>query len=254
MNTQLLTNVETFIETYLRPLQHQPKKEGRLLIRNPGFRPYSLVHAFLGGKPSELPAVTVADPTSRLTKLLLDVERTGNPDVAIPGEVVLGYSGCVRHSFYGEFNNSFKKGWLLSPSVEYPPHLVVPTPDGGRRWTRPPEHGTEQLYHFIFHVRCLMEYLAKHPIGKKMTTSTSEVAQMLSMLPRRAVFIRSGDEIGVLYTQDTPPMVTGSALRERLEHIQTQTRQFYCRPKAEAEKDQRRPPDDHEPYSRSEVI
>ncbi len=137
MNTPTRTTIETFIETYLCPLKHQPKKEGRLLIRNPGFRPYSLVHALLSGKPDELPAVTVADPTSWLNRLLYEVMHTGNADLPIPCEIVLGFSGCVRHCFYGEFNNSFKKGKLLSPAIEYPPYLVVPTPEGHFRWARP---------------------------------------------------------------------------------------------------------------------
>lgn len=245
-------NTEIFIETYLRSLPHQPKKDGRIVIKNPGFRPYSLVHALLGGKPDELPAVTVGDPTLHLNRLLYEVMRTGNADLPIPSEIVLGYSGCVRHCFYGDFNNSFKKGKLLSPSVEYPPYLVVPTPDRHLRFARPVENGTEAMYHFLFHLRELMKYLAAHPIGKKTTTSTSEVAQMLSMLPRRAAFIRSGDEIGVIYTDDSLPMVTGSALRERVERIRTQTRQRYCKPKAEVEKELM--PQRQATLSRSEVV
>ncbi len=108
------------------------------------------------------------------------------------------------------------------------------------------------MYHFLFHLRELMQYLAAHPIEKKTTPSMSEVAQMLSMLPRRAAFIRSGDEMGVIYTDDSLPMVTGSALRERVERIRAQTRQRYCKPKAEVEKELMR--QQQATLSRSEVV
>jgi hypothetical protein len=247
--------IMTFVDTYLYWLQQQPRKDGTHEIKYPGFRPASLVNAALGGKPGELPAIKVADPTQHLNRLLWEVMRTGNAELPIPSQVVEGFSVCGNHGrgFYGEFHNSFKRGQLLSPDIEYPPALVVPTPDGGTRWTRLPEHGMEQLYHFIYHLRYLMVYLAEHPIGKKTGTSTNEVTQMLTKLPRRAAFVRSGDDIGVIYTDDVLPSVSGIELAARLAFIQAQTRQKYCKPKqdVEAAAESSQP---HTPISRSEVI
>ncbi|HEU5378098.1 MAG TPA: hypothetical protein VFV38_21965 [Ktedonobacteraceae bacterium] len=226
--------IETFVHTYLLPLQRQ-KKQSEIEIKNPGVRADVLVNAFLGGKPGELPAITVADPTIRLNRLLYEVMRTGNADLPIPSEIAAGFSNCGR-GFYGAFKNSWQRGMLLSADVEYPPHLVVPTRDGETRWSRLPETETEQLLHFIYHLRELMRYLAEHPIRKKATTSTAEVAQMLTMLPRRAVFVRSGDDMGVIYTDDVLPSVSNAELATRMQFIQAQTRARYCRPKAETSK------------------
>ncbi len=49
-----------------------------------------------------------------------------------------------------------------------------------------------------------MRWLAAHPLGRKTTLSAFDIALMLTQLPRRAPFVRSGDDAGVIYTHDTP--------------------------------------------------
>src|SRR6266568_8610711 len=229
-------NIEVFLDTYLRSIPHQPKKDGRIIIKNPGYRPESLVGAFLGVKQQELPAITVADPTLSLNRLFYTVMSTGNADVTIDSLIVEGFANCGT-GFYGEFRNSWKRGKLLSPDIQYPPYLVVETAHEGTRWTRRPENGTEQLYHCIWHLRYLMTYLAANPIGKKTTVSASSVAEMLKNLPTRAAFVFFDEgETGVIYTDDTAPALQGQQLADRIAFIKAQTRK-YTRPRAEIERE-----------------
>jgi hypothetical protein len=58
---------------------------------------------------------------------------------------------------------------------------------------------------------------------------------MLTALPKRAAFVRSGDTVGVIYTHDTPPPLSRQQLFERGRDILTRTRAVYCHPKAEVE-------------------
>jgi len=59
---------------------------------------------------------------------------------------------------------------------------------------------------------------------------------MLTKLPRRAAFVRSGDDVGVMYTNNLPKPLTGDAFAERLQAIYHQTHERYCRPKEEVER------------------
>lgn len=170
----------------------------------------------------------VADPTHDLDHLLREVMKRCDDMLPIPSQVVEGFANCGR-GFYPDFRFSFNKGELLSCRVVFPPYLVVGEP-GKLRWTRPPESGKEQLYHFLFHLRMTMLHLALNPIGKKIAVSSAEVAHMLTQLPRRAAFIRSGEDIGAIYTDDTTAPVRGDELQERLSIIRGQTRAKYCRP------------------------
>jgi hypothetical protein len=76
-----------------------------------------------------------------------------------------------------------------------------------------------------------MVYLAQNPIGR----STTQVAQVLSELPKRAALVRSGEARSVIHTDDTSPPVESDDLRERLLATQKQTREKYCRSKKEGE-------------------
>src|SRR5258707_9038891 len=224
------------MDTCFRPLKMQ-KKNGAIDIKTRGVRGDVLVAAFLHVDQKTLPPIRVADPTIPLNRLLYEVMRTGNADLPIPGEVVAGFSNCGR-GFYSAFKNSWQRGKLLSADVEYPPYLVVPTEDGETRWGRPVESQTEQLLHFIYHLRELMRYLAEHPIGKKTTISSSAVAEMISVLPPRAAFIRSGDSIGVIYTDEAEPPVSDQEFAVRMKRINSQTHAKYTRLKMEIEQEQ----------------
>jgi hypothetical protein len=104
---------------------------------------------------------------------------------------------------------------------------------GGLRFTREPENGKEQLYHFLFHLRSTMCYLAESPLGKKSSLSASDVSRMLTLLPKRAAFVRSGEDVGVIYTDKTAEHCNISELGRRYYLIRGQTRAKYCKPKEE---------------------
>ncbi len=98
-----------------------------------------------------------------------------------------------------------------------------------------PKNEREQFLHFVFCLRGAMRYLAAHPLGKKAEASTAAVAQLLTQLPRRHALVRSGDDIGRIYTDDTPPMLDGASLQQRIQMVQAQTRATYCRRRDEVE-------------------
>jgi hypothetical protein len=86
------------------------------------------------------------------------------------------------------------------------------------------------MYHFLFHLRITMVHLAENPVGKKTSQSASEVAMMLTQLPKRAAFVRSGEDVGVIYTDDTPKAANADTVRKRHYLIRGQTRAKYCTP------------------------
>lgn len=208
--------VRQFIDTYLRPMQ-QYKHGGKVELGD-----HIDINLWSGTRVRE---IVVADPTPYLDNLLYETMRTGNPMLPIPYEVVIGFSRCGR-GFYGHARTISHAE--LTQKLRYPSHLVVP--DGTtRRWTRPPESSMEQMAHFLFHLRMTMRYLAEKPIGKKSAPSTTVVGQMLTQLPRRAAFARTGDTVGVIYTHNTPKAATPSDLRARTLAVQAHTRLTYCR-------------------------
>lgn len=209
--------VRQFIDTYLRPMQRY-KHGGKVEMGE-----HFTLDFWHGAAMRE---VVVADPTPYLDNLLYEAMRTGDPMLPIPYEVVIGFARCGR-GFYGHAR-TISQG-ELTQELRYPPHLVVF--DGKtRRWTRHPESSMEQMAHFLFHLRMTMEYLANEPIGKKSAPSTTVVGQMLTQLPHRAAFVRSGDTVGVIYTQHTPKNAPSSELRARVLAVQAHTRLTYCHP------------------------
>jgi hypothetical protein len=73
-----------------------------------------------------------------------------------------------------------------------------------------------------------MEHLAANPIGKQTSTSATNICQMLVQLPRRAAFVRSGDDIGVIYTDNTLAPCDEEFVEARTTQIIVQTIQKYC--------------------------
>lgn len=214
--------VRQFIDTYLRPVQRY-KRGGKVELGD-----HIDINLWSGTRVREIVA---ADPTPYLDYLLYEAMRTGNALLPIPYEVVIGFSRCGQ-GFYGHAR-TISNG-ELTQELRYPPHLVVP--DGNsHRWTRPPESSMEQMAHFLFHLRMTMTHLAREPIGKKSTPSATVVGQMLTQLPRRTAFVRSGDTVGVIYTHNTPKALSPNDLRSRIMAVQTHTRLTYCHPRVEIE-------------------
>src|SRR6266567_6956635 len=226
--------VQTFIDIYLRPVQRFIHS-GSVEIRKPGPRFDHAPFYLLGVKPPE-EKVLVSDPLPQLNYLLYKVMSTEDETLFIPPEVLRGFANCGG-GFFAAFRFAINKPRLLSSKVLFPHYLVANRANGEPYWVRTPESGKEWLYHFLFHLRWMVRYLAKNLIGKKSVLSVSDVARMLTGLPRRAAFVRAGEDVGVIYTDDTPSMVDAATYHERLEQIQAQTRQKYCRAKDEVEKE-----------------
>lgn len=226
--------VERFVDLFLQPLQRHRKGRGRVEITNTGFYARGAIADVMSGGETVGQPIIVDDPTDYLDRLLYDVMKTGNPDLPIPWEIPRGFSNGGK-GFFGASRAA--KEWELSTEMmqKFPPHLVVPTADGDIEWARPPESGKETFYFFIFCLRSVMYRLAAEPIGKATTTTMQDVGKMLSSLPRRAVFVRSGDDVGVIYTRDMPEQTRSGELNERLTFVRNQTRAKYCRSREDIE-------------------
>lgn len=157
--------------------------------------------------------------------------QTGAANVPIPHEVVLGFA----NEGHGFFQQAKRPGKYLLPDIVWPQHLVAPTADG-YRWIQAPRDSGEQLLHFIFHLRHVMGYLAKHPIGKRTEMTTANVAQKLSSLPKRTLYIRCGDDIGHLKTHDAPKPVDAQKVAGRQMQVLAPTRAAFCSPREDVER------------------
>ena len=243
--------MQRFIETYLRPLMGH-KRGNRVEIYQSGAP--SIGDIMNGGRG---PNPRIADPTPFLDNLLYQAMRTGDASLPIAPEIVRGFANCGR-GFYKQAMGLSNSDPLLSADAKFPRHLVVETVGGDLRWTRRPEGGTEQMYHFVFHLRLVMQRLAEQPIGKATTLTTADTGKMLTALPRRAAFVRTGDTVGVIYTHDTPPALSRWDLSDRTAYIKDHTREVYCHPRAEVERLFLAPgssqPPDVQPVSRWEEV
>ncbi|HEU5379953.1 MAG TPA: hypothetical protein VFV38_31410 [Ktedonobacteraceae bacterium] len=226
--------VRQFTDKYLRPLQAMRRegKEGKVEITNPGL---DILRMFAKAQPNPW----VYDPTTYIDALLHDVMETKRATLPIAPEIAFGFSNC-GWGFYRKLMNLSQKDrqWLLSSDVGFPDKLTEYTPYGVLRWVRPPENVTEQMYHFVFFLRKTMEYLAQNPVGKETSQTSSDIAQMLTHLPRGMVFVSSGQDVGEVNTPKPQKGIgvrEGGAVRELMKDLQEQTRQRYARPRSEVE-------------------
>jgi len=243
-------DVQMCVERYLLPLQAH-KHGSQVEITHPGFRSEHIGYWMLNVEaPKDKPKV--ADPTPHLNHLLYQVMKTGNAEVHIPGEIVYGFANCGR-GFYSVFRYTPNKGKLLSASVQYPAALVVEGAHG-LEWTRQPEDSKEELLCFLYHLRATMRYLAAHPIGRKTTTSPADIAQRLVQLPKRTAYVRSGNDVGVIYTDDTLPPMDEDTVLGNYSLIKVRTRQKYCRHVSSSQPPSPHTPDDEPPIARWEEV
>jgi hypothetical protein len=220
--------VRQFTELYLRPLQAH-RSAGKIEL-HPGRSVIQNMTPHIGQPPNPI----VDDPTGYLNQLLYQVMKKGNPNLIIPPQVIYGFADSGL-GFYHAYLYEVDKDYFLGPAVGFPKALAVPTANGNLRWTRPPETGKEQLYHFIFHLRMTMAHLAKEPVGSKSVPNITDIAHDLTRLPRRAAWVRSGDDMGVIYTHPKPEPLAAAEFAKRLETVMAQTRAKYCHPKTEVE-------------------
>ncbi|MBA2682556.1 MAG: type IV secretion system DNA-binding domain-containing protein [Ktedonobacteraceae bacterium] len=226
--------VQVFVKTYLQPLNGF--KRGRVVeIRNGGLDIYggavNLLGAFAGGSASNAP-IEVPDPLPYLNSLCYESMSKGSANLAIQPEVVRGLANGGR-GFFAAVRHIWHSPDLLA-TIQYPDSLVVNAPSGAQ-WVRQPDGPKEQFYHCVYHLRATLAYLAKNPLGKQQTTTKNDVAQMLSQLPKRSAFVRSGEAMATLYTIKTGFKLTDTTLDDYLTVIRDQTRTKYCHPVDEVE-------------------
>lgn len=240
--TDFNEDVVGFVDVYLRPLQSH-KRGGKIDIEDLqlAWSPWSGMHR---------EEYFVEDPTPYLNGLLYEVMRTGNASLPIPWEAAIGFANCGRKFFTAIKNRNAIE---LHPQFQFPPDLVVQTHQG-LAFTHVPRNAREALLHFIFSLRQTMEYFAAHPVGKMMSSNADAIGQMLTALPKRVAFVRSGDDQGTIYTLQTPEGVQGLELNSRLQHIEAHTRAIYCHPKEEVEKALRPEPSVVIPIERHEEV
>jgi hypothetical protein len=226
---------ERFVDGYLAPLQGY--RHGRQVEIANGGLDMRAVLKYGALNVENAPTPLVDDPTPYLDRLLYEVMRSGNPNLFIPWEIPIGFSNsgggffaAARGAKEAELNAT------IMPLKGFPADLLVPTADGDVEWTRQPRTGKEWFWHFMFSLRSLMFQLAHDPIGKVTESSTSEIAKMLSGLPRRAAFVRSGDDAGVIYTHNTPQRVNQAEFAARFTAVRQQTRAKYCHPREDVER------------------
>lgn len=227
-------DVATFVEAYLRPVRNAAKKNGKMEVKHPGFMPQKWLNAFLHVPPPANP--TISDPLPDLNDLLYKAMKTGEPSARIPSGIVFGFANCGR-GFYEALNWGRKDKLLVLENIQFTPDMVEELPNGDVRWVGKLSKGTMQLHHFLYCLIMTIEELTYKPIGKQTKSTVTDVAQELMALPFRHAYVRSGDEVGVIRTEDTFEPVSDEELEARLALIQAQTRQKYCKPKAEVKEE-----------------
>lgn len=224
-------NVQVFIDKYLRPLQSQ-RHGGKIEIQRTGTRWEHSLYWVLNTKPP-IDKPKVDDPTLLLNRLLHEVMKTGNAQVRLDPRIVYGFSNVGR-GFYPTFLYALNKQSLLNGDHRYPSPMIIEGASG-LYCARPPDSPKEQMYHFLFHLKMTMDYLAKFPIDKRSKISVADIARDLTLLPKRAAYVRSGTDVGVIYTDDSLKGLEGDELFGRFCLIQHFTRQKYCKQQEEVE-------------------
>jgi hypothetical protein len=229
--------VQVFIEAYLRPvmLQQVGAHGNKVKIHNPGYGVIELAGdaMFDDGNVKKSYEPEAENPLIYLDYLLQQVMVTGMYQTPIPSVAVRGFANCGV-SFWQKVRWMGNNNRLLMadiPDLRIPAHFIQPLPDGSYAWIRQPESDKQQLLHFLYHLRATMRYLAANPLGSKTTVSNAEVGKMLSSLPNRSAFVRSGENVGTIYTYTTPKPLDKMQLFTRAKAILDATRRTYCHPR-----------------------
>ncbi len=235
-------HVRTFLETYLRPLQHQTHAGKVEILSERHIGVLDMIMPGAVNSEGKKAPTEERDPTLYLDNLFLDVMRQQSWLLDIPYEAVAGFANCN-----GGFYKTVK--WArgtqdLTANVQFPSYLVNHTAQGFV-WLRKPENAHERFLHCVFHLRMVMRYLATHPLVKASAVKHVDYAEILMQLPVRMALVKSGDDVGQIITNDTPTPLTGEALSARRYFIQQHTRQRYCHPRDQIERliDDTTPPD-----------
>jgi hypothetical protein len=167
----------------------------------------------------------VEDPEPYLNDLLYRVQMQKNYTLPIPYEVAQGFA--ARRFWKAWKRQRHDAGYLLSGDMQFPLDVMA----------RPPRTEQGLLYHFLYTLRRVMVYLVQDPIGEKQGLSNSQVAQEIMNLPRRHALVKIGNDVSEVMTFDTPSAVAPAIFDRRRYMVVGQTRQKYCRPAAEVERE-----------------
>ncbi len=151
-----------------------------------------------------------------------EVMEAGDPNYWVPQVVVGGL--CNGGKGFYKLALKAKRGVDINMSI--PGNNVI-----NGRWVVDPRNSDEQFYHFIWHLRATLRYLAANPLGTFSENKQGDVARQLTELPRRTALVRSGDTVAKVMTYDTPLKVTGQGLMSRVSALQHQTHLKYCHPR-----------------------
>lgn len=216
-------NVREFVEVYLRPL-HVRRFDGASVVEveKPGFDWGNMAVHGLRGYKSHEKTIYVDDPRPYLDVMFREVMEAGDPNYWVPQVVVGGL--CNGGKGFYKLALKAKRGVDINMSI--PGNNVI-----NGRWVVDPRNSDEQFYHFIWHLRATLRYLAANPLGTFSENKQGDVARQLTELPRRTALVRSGDTVAKVMTYDTPLKVTGQELMSRVSALQHQTHLKYCHPR-----------------------
>ena len=222
MGSDLPYPVQIFVELYLRRL----KASGDIVAKGTEHSVYEHVTTGTHGRGIVDRRVMLPNPTSSLNDLFRQVMRSGNPHLPVPETAIWGLANGGGGFYTTSWFERPSERWLTAHLSQFPGWLGQREPESKHDW----------FLHCLFHLRMTMAYLAEHPLGKA-TTSNSNVAQLLSHLPERHAFVQASDGVWYMRTLDTPPTVDAENLNARLHFIREQTRQTYCHPRSQVERE-----------------
>lgn len=208
--------VRIFAHEYLLPLKHHVK--GNEVHLGP-----KVEHDWYA-TPSWYEAPhTEDDPTGLLNSLLYRCMRERSADFDIPYPVAIGFSTVGNYAY------------IMSKRRRHDSRLLVGYQLPERDWHNKPWKAANRLLRFIYYLRATMQYLAEHPIGKRVPVTQADMAARLIGLPARMAYVRAAEDIALVRTLDVPRRISGWELQNRLNGIVGRTRAEYCRPKADVE-------------------
>jgi hypothetical protein len=196
--------VAGFTNQYLRPLSLLPKRfEASKWEASYGMAEFTTDFVFnIFGSPApshDIPP-TIDNPLyAYLEPFLYRVQAEQNPDLAIPHEILEGFSDCGD----GYYN-------LLQKLAKTKPQLIftlLKAKDPGIYFNSLPgkKEQRAELLDFLASLREVMAVLAKDPIGEKRTDTPPEVTQKIMHLQNREALVSTGEKVYHMRTFETYP-------------------------------------------------
>ena len=158
----------------------------------------------------------VRSALNALERLLVDAQRKQKVNQAYRHALLYEVSLFLKFVDYYD---------LIQLENEEPENIGSPRMESQANW-----------YHiFTDALDAAIAGVIKEPIGEYKQTGITDIADRLTHLPKRQALIRIGTTTNQLETLSLPSTVSSSERNKRLERIQKQTREKYCRPREEVE-------------------